>query len=200
MYCCGGRWGDDTRDQMLQAEGLDDLITPERGKRADVGSGVSSLRSRWGSAIDTGYVAIPSALLTYFAELKITPTQFLVLLELLSHWWKAEAKPFPRVTTIARRLGMTARTVQRALNGLRAAGLLSWERVQVLDGRIMWHAQRGVGASRRIYDMSPLVDRATRLSEARRRFLEIGGMGVRPGHSHGTPQAGGAGVQSQPPA
>ena len=93
----------------------------------------SALRAKWGAALDAGFVALPNVLVTNFADLRITPTQFLVLTVLLSHWWTADAKPFPRVATIARRLSTTPRTVQRALNALRAAGLIDWERVQVLD-------------------------------------------------------------------
>ena len=31
------------------------------------------------------------------------------------HWWYPEIKPFPRATTIAERIGIDIRTVQRAL-------------------------------------------------------------------------------------
>ena len=41
------------------------------------------------------------------------------------HWWYRDQMPFPRPTTIARRMGVTVRTVQRALLGLQALGLLT---------------------------------------------------------------------------
>jgi DNA-binding transcriptional ArsR family regulator len=108
-------------DSAPQRDPVEDLRHASR-------DATSSLRAKWGAALDSGYIALPAVLVTYFAELKVTPTQFLVLLVLLSHWWTAGSKPFPRVSTIARRLDATPRTVQRALNALRAAGLIDWTR------------------------------------------------------------------------
>ena len=52
----------------------------------------------------------------------------LVLLNVLMHWWYRDQKPFPRSTTIARRMGVTVRTVQRALERLEEARLLLREK------------------------------------------------------------------------
>ncbi len=48
----------------------------------------------------------------------------MVLLNVLMHWWYEHQKPFPRPTTIARRMGSTVRTVQRAIAKLENDGLL----------------------------------------------------------------------------
>jgi DNA-binding MarR family transcriptional regulator len=129
------------------------------------------LRKRWRSAADTGFVAVPTVLLTYFRTLNITPTEFVVLLNLLAHWWSADRGPFPRVSTIARRMDTSPRTVQRALNRLRAIGLIDWQRVQVRDGKILSRAYPGDGIRRRLYDLGPLVAVADRLAADRLEFL-----------------------------
>lgn len=123
----------------------------------------SPLRLLWGTAVDRGFVAIPSVLLLNFKTLGINPTEFLILLNLLDHWWTADRKPYPRVTTIARRLHVQPRTVQRGLNQLRAKGLVTWDRHQMVQGRIR-KGQAGIGVRRRLYDLSNLVDRAVILA------------------------------------
>lgn len=175
---------------------------PANGLVADAPESASSrtlpLRERWGDSLDLGFAAVPSVLLTSFASLGITSTEFLVLLVLVSHWHSGDTGPYPRVSTIARRLGTTPRTVQRALTGLRKAGLLNWERVQVLDGRILRHAPPGVGVRRRVYEMRHVVERAARLAEARRQ-LRDSGYRIRKSPASGeSSKAGGAGVHTQP--
>ena len=47
-----------------------------------------------------------------------------VLLNLTMHWWYPERHPYPRPTTIARRMDVSSRTVQRVLNRLSRLGLI----------------------------------------------------------------------------
>jgi len=75
---------------------------------------------------------VPDLLLKNQNALEINPTEMVVLLNVLMHWWYAHQKPFPRPTTIARRMGSTVRTVQRALQDLEENGLL--KRVKGDDG------------------------------------------------------------------
>jgi predicted transcriptional regulator len=125
------------------------------------------MQKKWRAAGETGFVAVPNVLLTYFHQMDVTPTEFVVLLNLMSHWWSAENRPFPRVATIARRMDTTPRTVQRALNKLRERGLISWRRVQVRNGKIV----NKDGVRRRLYDLAPLVDFADRVASDRLEFL-----------------------------
>jgi hypothetical protein len=139
----------------------------------------SSLRARWRTAADTGFVAVPNVLLIHFQSLEATPTEFVVLLNLLMHLWSADGRSFPRVATIARRMDTSPRTVQRALNQLRALGLVKWRRVQVKNGKILENPGPGEGVRRRLYDLTPLVERADRLATERLQFLEDRGDGGR---------------------
>ena len=80
------------------------------------------------------------------------------------HWWSDREQPFPRIATIARRIGCEPRTVQRALNNLKSLGLISWERVQVQNGKIVTGATTGAGIRRRQYDLSGLVAAAQKFA------------------------------------
>ena len=51
-----------------------------------------------------------------------------VLTNLTLHWWYSDRKPFPRSTTIARRMGVDVRTVQRSLAHLAELGLVVREK------------------------------------------------------------------------
>jgi hypothetical protein len=81
----------------------------------------------WGDAISetSGFVAIPMSLLRLQSKLDITPTDFGVLVNLLAHRWRAGDVVFPRTTTIAKRMGVTSRTVQRSTQRLVKKGYIS---------------------------------------------------------------------------
>ena len=88
----------------------------------------------WGGAITpaSGFVAIPMVLLRVQTKLKLTATDMLVMANLLAHRWKVTDAVFPRTTTIAKRMGVTPRTVQRSAEKLIRGGVM--ERVKRADG------------------------------------------------------------------
>ncbi len=92
---------------------------------------------KWGEAARAGFQAVPDLLLKQQESLQLNPTELVVLLNVLMHWWYRDQKPFPRPTTIARRMGSTVRTVQRAITKLETAGLVQRQKgpknVMVLD-------------------------------------------------------------------
>jgi DNA-binding transcriptional ArsR family regulator len=69
--------------------------------------------------VETGHV---HAVLTAQRKLNITALQMAVLLQILEHWWEAERAPYPSKETIAHRLDMSARQVQRHIAALEKAG------------------------------------------------------------------------------
>lgn len=82
------------------------------------------IQDKWGEALNGGFVVIPSALLRYQYELKIDCNEMVVLLNLLMSWWKSDDLPYPRPTTLANRMGVSARTVQRQIQSLEGKGLI----------------------------------------------------------------------------
>lgn len=79
---------------------------------------------KWGEAANAGFQLVPDLLLRHQATLDLTSTEMVVMLNVLMHWWYAEQRPFPRSTTIAARMNVEPRTVQRALARLEELGLV----------------------------------------------------------------------------
>ena len=105
-----------------------------------------SVKVKWQGAVTegSGFVAIPMALLRMQTKYGLTATEMLVLVNLLAHWWDPSRAVFPRTTTIANRMGVDKRTVQRAVGRMARIGLLSKGRTE--DGK-------------RAYDFAPLAKR-----------------------------------------
>lgn len=95
----------------------------------------TTVKEKWQGAVTerSGFVAVPMSLLRLQSSYDLTPTELLVLINLLGHWWEPDRPVYPRTTTIAKRMGVDARTVQRATAKLQAKGML--ERGKLDDGR-----------------------------------------------------------------
>lgn len=94
---------------------------------AETASPVSSrIKDKWQGAVTqgSGFVAIPMVLLRMQAKYGLSQTHMMVLINLLAHWWEPNRGVYPRSTTIAARLGVTTRTVQRATEKLEEMGLI----------------------------------------------------------------------------
>ena len=116
----------------------------------------NSIKEKWGSNSSAlGWVAIPTLLLFSQKELGITSSELNVLLNVIAHWWEKSKYPFPSQGAIAYRSGLSLKTVQRALNGLEAKGLIIKE-----------HTARSnsITKGRNIYDLSPLIDELDKVS------------------------------------
>lgn len=109
-----------------------------------------TIKEKWQGAVthSSGFVAIPVALLRLQTQLKLTATDMVVLANFLAHWWDPERSVFPRSSTIAQRMGVTKRTVQRSTNKMLKKGLI--ERRFGKDGR-------------RSFQFTPLAQRLSRM-------------------------------------
>ena len=130
-------------------------------EHSDVHDGASAARLKWGTAMDRGYQLLPDVLLRHFRQLKIAPVDFVVLLNLAAHWYYRDKAPFPRNATIAKRMDLSPRTVQRSVTKLTSLGLLTIERITIN------------GVRRRRYDLKPLANRAAALADWEKRREEI---------------------------
>jgi predicted transcriptional regulator len=93
---------------------------------------VKPYMDRWGGALRDGYLLIPRALLLHQGELGISTEEVVVLQNLLASWWQKDDLPYPAVSTLAHRMRVSVRTVQRHLNSLEAKGFI--ERVRNVEG------------------------------------------------------------------
>lgn len=82
------------------------------------------IEQRWGAGVNAGFVAVPVLLLRHQKALGISDGAMVVLMNILAAWWYEKKLPFPSSHTIAERMGVTLRTVQRHLGELERNGLL----------------------------------------------------------------------------
>ena len=127
----------------------------------------------WGKDVmEQRFVILPKLLLRAQALLGLDAIQLNVLLHLIEHWWHAERQPYPSKKTIAGRMRVHQRTVQRAIAAMEKHGLVT---------RRPRHSARN-GRKTNIYDLSGLVAKLKALAPdfkkeaevaaARRRALE----------------------------
>lgn len=108
-----------------------------------------TIKEKWQGAVTqgSGFVAVPVALLRLQSKYNLTPTDMLVLINLLAHWWDPARAVYPRSTTIAKRMGVDKRTVQRTTQKLESSGLIT----------------RGISEQgRRIFTFERLVEKLAR--------------------------------------
>lgn len=108
--------------------------------------------ARFGEAAKAGYQPVPDVLLFHQAELGLRSEDLNVLLQITAHWIDADRMPFPRPSTIAKRMDVSERTIQRSLTRLRKLGLLG--KTKNADGRPA-------------FDLTPLVERLRPLAQKR---------------------------------
>jgi len=107
---------------------------------------------KWGRLVaERGFTQVPNYLLmiNQFVsdEAKLSPVEQLVLLQLVSSWWKKDQLPFPSMRTLAVRIGASERQVQRAITHLEKLNFL--KRIK--------RVRRGIIAAN-AYDLGPLVE------------------------------------------
>lgn len=79
----------------------------------------NSFSAKWSEEIaDDGFTMVPNALLKHYGQLGLTPSEFLVLVNIESYRWEADDFPYPTVETLATRVNMKTRTVTRLITRL----------------------------------------------------------------------------------
>ena len=107
------------------------------------------LDKKWGGAVMShGRFIVPSILLRAQARLLVRPTQMIVLLQLIEHWW-GDSKIFPSMKTIGDRINLSPKQVQRTIDSLVKKGLIA-KKQRRLPGR---------GKVSNEYDLTGLVKR-----------------------------------------
>lgn len=108
------------------------------------------LNQKWGKdTMAANYAVIPSALIRGQARLGINATEFALLIHLVDHWWKPSEMPWPSKKTLAERLRVGEKTVQRAMARLEEEGLIQRKK----------RFNRTGARTSNEYDLTPLVER-----------------------------------------
>ena len=111
---------------------------------------MSDAASKWGKPVaERGFAQVPNylLLLNQFLneESRLTPTELLIVIQLVGSWWKKDSLPFPSISTLAARCGVSTRQIQRSLNKLEKLKLV----------RRVSRRSQGIIASN-AYDLEPL--------------------------------------------
>lgn len=121
----------------------------------NVGKEKQASIQKWGKDVmDEGFTILPAILLRGQQRLGLNPTQMMVLIHLADYWWQKDSKPYPAMKTIAERMGISRRQLQRYMGDLEQAGLLQ---------RIERKAQHK-GKLSNEFDLSGLVERLKKLA------------------------------------
>ena len=126
----------------------------------------SRIYDRYGEVATAGFQPLPDVLLFHQAELGLKSEDLNVLLNILAHWYHPGSMPYPRTGTIAKRIGISPRSVQRSIVRLRALGLIG-------RGEDIRDGER--------FDVLPLLARLRPFAERRiafRRAAKVGQSGM----------------------
>jgi predicted transcriptional regulator len=124
-----------------------------------------TLEAKWGKhTLAMGWTAFPLSLLFLQESLKITPVTMNVLMNLISYWWDAADSPFPAQESIAHRMGVSKRTVQRSMGELEKLKLIRRTKTERGDPRF-----RG----RNLYDLAPLAEVLNEMTPKLKLDLEL---------------------------
>ena len=123
---------------------------------------------------------VPSPLLRAQRRLGLSPTQLAVLMQLCDFWWDSERKPYPSKATLAERLGLSPRQVQRHVAELETAGIVRRTQRRLSHG----------GKTTDSYDLGGLVNSSRSFAKWRRRQGRPAGRSPDPGTSAISPRAG----------
>lgn len=133
------------------AEETEKVVPLDSHRKKNTPEDERTLSQKWGKeTMAANYTVIPCALLRGQARLHIGPNELAVLIHLIDHWWRPDAMPWPSKRTIAERLGVSSKSVQRAIASLEKEGLVT---------RKARFLKNGGGRTSNEYDLSPLVER-----------------------------------------
>ena len=75
-----------------------------------------AIEQRWGKdLVAAGWTAIPNVLFECSQQLGLKHLDVVIILHLAGYWWHAGNDPFPTKETLAKKIGVTPRTIQRSI-------------------------------------------------------------------------------------
>jgi DNA-binding transcriptional regulator YhcF (GntR family) len=133
----------------------------------------SSVEKIWGKPVCThGYAGIPSILIQAQRRLGINPTQMNIIIQLLDYWREPARKPFPSKNELAKRIGVTAKTIQTNIRELEKAGLILRQLRKTVAGDWNSNIYHLDGLVKKVQALEPEFTEARKRREAERAMLE----------------------------
>ena len=135
---------------------------------------------KWGKAVaDQKFCMLPSLLIKAQRRLGLSPIQFAVIVHLCDFWWEDGKHPFPKKETIAHRLNVTEKQVQRVMRDLEKAGYVQRIPRSTPHGRTS-NEYNLSGLVRKLQELAPEFAEA---NAAKGRVERRGGLKVKTGGS-----------------
>lgn len=110
---------------------------PKAAKAAQVAE-EKPIQQRWGKELTAaGWTAIPNVLFEHSQELGLKHLDIVIILHLAGYWWRAGNDPHPTKKTLARKIGVDERTIQRSIADMEAKGYIARKaRLSTLGGNL----------------------------------------------------------------
>jgi len=118
----------------------------------------TEIRDKWGSALSSGWTAVPNSLLRYAGALDLDPTETLVLIYLMRFWWKKNDMPFPSISKTSIEMGISRKTATKKFSSLREKGYITQVRQ---EGRIKYSLEGLRKALVSVHKKSSMVEKTT---------------------------------------
>lgn len=84
----------------------------------------TNVYDKWGISAQLGFQQIPNILFKNQAKLGLSAIELVVLLNVTLHWWEKNYLPSPRTSVIAKRIGVSRRTIERNIKSLEEKGFI----------------------------------------------------------------------------
>ncbi|MGX2962144.1 helix-turn-helix domain-containing protein [Shewanella sp. FeAMO] len=115
----------------------------------------NTLVHKWGrNALDAGWTVIPNKLLKKQTDLKLTNSELIMLIHIISFYHEHDSVIFPSIKTLSALTGQHERTTQRTINRLVNKG--------VLEKKIRALKVTDLGLTN-LYDLTPLKKKLSKL-------------------------------------
>ena len=119
-----------------------------------------TFKDKWGKPVaDSGHTSLPNLLIDHLVDLRIGPSEFLVITCVLKYKWSDE-NPYPSADTLSKLSGLAPGTVRTQIRKLKKKGLIK----VVFRTNKKTNAQESNG-----YDFTPLKKRLESYTQPTRR-------------------------------
>lgn len=97
----------------------------------------ASFYKKWGySTAQGGWTSVPNLLLKHSGRLNISPTELVILIQLMRFWWKEEDLPYPSISKTSEEMGVTRKTASKYFGLLKEKGYI--RDIELPNGRIAY--------------------------------------------------------------
>ncbi|MFA1827124.1 helix-turn-helix domain-containing protein [Xanthomonas campestris] len=136
----------------------------------------------WGRpVVRFGYAAIPSILLQGQRRLGLNNTQAMICIHLLDYWHHEDRRPFPSKRDLARRMGVTEKTIQTNISALEKAGIIRREYRKTASGDFNSNIYHLDGLINKVREIEPGFTAERQLRKENRSKLQSpGGLEKKP--------------------